>query len=382
MSFKSITRIGDLETSHDGCPESPLVEGDHRITIFGQPVGRIGDHYEAHSSSQEDEHRDYIKEGINAVTAWGIPVATVGCLVSTDGHGEDTHVLTGENRCSVSTDWSRENGYENGFKANRDRIMAFGPDETDKTILCLPDICEAEATRSEDADTARGWLYLHDMFVKWFSGYAQTNALANPDAFFVDIDWAMTAPYISHAVEEVRGIILSDNAKEAIRSRLSLGKLIRDSESVSFDFMLVGQNEQWKYRIGNQTQKAQAETSALGLLKGDWPVYIVLGQSSVYGLVKGNINLLDDNRHQITITQAGAIIYDKFSFGNERTYSTWLGPWNCEYKEFAHVGGNIDLFDGDFFEFREKYNCGQDFVVTSDVYVFENFAATSFLYEK
>ena len=146
--------------------------------------------------------------------------------------------------------------------------------------------------------------------------------------------------------------------------------------------MLVGQNEQWKYRIGNQTQKAQAETSALGLLKGDWPVYIVLGQSSVYGLVKGNINLLDDNRHQITITQAGAIIYDKFSFGNERTYSTWLGPWNCEYKEFAHVGRNIDLFDGDFFEFREKYNCGQDFVVTSDVYVFENFAATSFLYEK
>lgn len=30
MSFKSITRIGDLETSHDGCPESRLVEGDHR----------------------------------------------------------------------------------------------------------------------------------------------------------------------------------------------------------------------------------------------------------------------------------------------------------------------------------------------------------------
>lgn len=90
MAFKAITRIGDLEETHDGCPESRLVEGDHRITIFGQPVGRIGDHYEAHSSSQEDEHRDYIKEGIDAVKAWGIPIATVGCLVSTDGHGEDT----------------------------------------------------------------------------------------------------------------------------------------------------------------------------------------------------------------------------------------------------------------------------------------------------
>ena len=75
MAFKAITRIGDLEASHDGCPESRLVEGDHRITIFGQPVGRIGDDYEAHSSSQEDEHRDYIKEGINAVKAWGIPIA-------------------------------------------------------------------------------------------------------------------------------------------------------------------------------------------------------------------------------------------------------------------------------------------------------------------
>lgn len=122
--------------------------------------------------------------------AWGIPIATVGCLVSTDGHGEDTHVLTGENRCSVSTNW-RENGYENGFMANRDRIKAFSPNETDKTILCLPDICDAEATRSENADTAQGWLYLRDMFVKWFSGYAQTNAFATPDAFFVDIEWAM-----------------------------------------------------------------------------------------------------------------------------------------------------------------------------------------------
>ena len=175
MAFKAITRIGDLEASHDGCPESRLVEGDHRITIFGQPVGRIGDHYEAHSSSQEDEHRDYIKEGINAVKAWGIPIATVDCLVSTDGHGEDTHVLTGENRCSVSTSWRRENGYENGFKANRDRIMAFGPDETDKTILCLPDICETEAGRAENWATAQGWMYLREMFVRWFAGRPLSN---------------------------------------------------------------------------------------------------------------------------------------------------------------------------------------------------------------
>lgn len=42
MAFKAITRIGDLEEAHDGCPESRLVEGDHRITIFGQPVAASG----------------------------------------------------------------------------------------------------------------------------------------------------------------------------------------------------------------------------------------------------------------------------------------------------------------------------------------------------
>lgn len=380
MSFKSITRIGDLETSHDGCPESRLVEGDHRITIFGQPVGRIGDHYEAHSSSQEDEHRDYIKEGINAVTAWGIPVATVGCLVSTDGHGEDTHVLTGENRCSVSTNWSKENGYENGFMANRDRIKAFSPNETDKTILCLPDICDAEATRSENADTAQGWLYLRDMFVKWFSGYAQTDALSNPDAFFVDIEWAMRSATIANAVQEVRETILSENAKKAIYSRLKTCNLIGNDASVPFDFMLVGQNSFWKYRIENQTQKASVKVSSEAKYR-DWPVFIALRGCSVYGLVRGTINLLDDGRHQVTVSSAGAIIYDKFTFDNESVIFRYLGSWNCRNKKFSYTIIGTDLFDEDFIKFRSEYNCGNDFVVTSDVYVFDDFKEYSFIYE-
>lgn len=380
MAFKAITRIGDLEESHDGCPESRLVEGDHRITIFGQPVGRIGDHYEAHSSSQENEHRDYIKEGIDAVKAWGIPIATVGCLVSTDGHGEDTHVLTGENRCSVSTNWSKENGYENGFMANRDRIEAFRPNETDKTILCLPDICDAEATRSENADTAQGWLYLRDMFVKWFSGYAQANALASPDAFFVDIEWAMRSATIANAVREVRETILSENAKKAICSRLKACNLIGNDESVLFDFMLVGQNNFWKYRIENQTQKSSVWALSEAWRR-EWPVFITLRGCSIYGLVRGTINLLEDGSHRVTVSSAGAIIYDKFAFDNESFVFRYLGSWSCENKSFSYTVIGTDLFDEDFLNFMSRYNCGNDFVVTSDVHVFDDFKGESFMYE-
>ena len=124
--------------------------------------------------------------------------------------------------------------------ANRDRIKAFSPNETDKTILCLPDICDAEATRSENADTAQGWLYLRDMFVKWLVGRPLSNPTANPEAFLISVEWAMTAKSVSNAMRALRKTILTENAKNAIRSRLRRNNLITDKASTVFDFMLVG----------------------------------------------------------------------------------------------------------------------------------------------
>lgn len=382
MAFKAITRIGDLEASHDGCPESRLVEGDHRITIFGQPVGRIGDHYEVHSSSQEDEHRDYIKEGINAVTAWGIPVATVGCLVSTDGHGEDTHVLTGENRCSVSTDWSRENGYENGFKANRDRIMAFGPDETDKTILCMPDICDNMATNWSPTETsAQGWLYLRKMFVKWLSGRGNASAKSNKEAFFVNIEWAKKAGSFRTGLKAVEDRILSSEAKKLLSQRLRDDNLITDAAETSFDYLCESDDSKWCYRAKHYHQssfvsfKEEAVDLDLGLI-------VALRGCTIYGIAKGRVLLVADGLHSVIVEKTGAIIWDTFAFSKNSSWDSLqrsLGAWSCEDKRFTPFG--TSLKDDDFNDFRREYNCGDDFIVTSNVCTFSSGATGAFIYE-
>ena len=59
----------------------------------------------------------------------------------------------------------------------------------------------------------------------------------------------------------------------------------------------------------------------------------------------------------------------------------YLGSWDCKSKRFYYTIIGTDLFDEDFLNFRSIYNCGNDFVVTSGVYVFEDFKEESFIYE-
>ena len=59
-------------------------------------------------------------------------------------------------------------------------------------LFCLPDIAEAEAERQKSAPNKQGWLYLRDMFRKWFSGRANKNPDANPEPFWIDWNWLMS----------------------------------------------------------------------------------------------------------------------------------------------------------------------------------------------
>ena len=85
---------------------------------------------------------------------------------------------------------------------------------------------------------------------------------------------------------------------------------------------------------------------------GDWPVFIALRGCSVYGLVRGTINLLDDGRHQVTVSSAGVIIYDKFTFDNESPVFRYLGSWNCKSERFYYTIIGTYLFDEYFIKFR------------------------------
>lgn len=57
-----------------------------------------------------------------------------------------------------------------------------------------------------------------------------------------------------------------------------------------------------------------------------------------------------------------------------------MGVWSCERKTFEpYVGGMLD--DDDFNDFREKYDCGSDFIVTSNVHIFDSEVTGEFVYE-
>jgi uncharacterized Zn-binding protein involved in type VI secretion len=92
------TRLSDNCTGHDACPPTPLVECSADVYINGRGVGRVGDHYAAHSCPAHASHQDYIAAGSSTVFVNGIPVGRIGDAVILAGSVRDgsDNVFVGE----------------------------------------------------------------------------------------------------------------------------------------------------------------------------------------------------------------------------------------------------------------------------------------------
>lgn len=110
-------------------------------------------------------------------------------------------------------------------------------------------------------------------------------------------------------------------------------------------------------------------------------MFVALRGCTAYGVVRGTVSF-SDGKYIIKVESAGGVIYDEFSFNGDRTdFWRFLGVWSCERKALAINTFGTPLFDDDFSSFRERHACGRDFVVTSDVYVFDGFQPEEFPYE-
>lgn len=80
-----VTRIGDMNTGHDGCGARELVSGSGNVFANGMPVGRVGDTYSPHGCPAHPTHNDKIAVGSGTVRANGRQLGRVGDTVSLGG---------------------------------------------------------------------------------------------------------------------------------------------------------------------------------------------------------------------------------------------------------------------------------------------------------
>lgn len=77
MSGKSILRVGDLCTGHDGYHPRPCIDGSPNVFINGIPVHRVGDHWQTHTDGNSS-HGGVTIGGSSSIFCNGKAVARTG----------------------------------------------------------------------------------------------------------------------------------------------------------------------------------------------------------------------------------------------------------------------------------------------------------------
>lgn len=240
--------------------------------------------------------------------------------------------------------------------------------ELDRLLVCLPEIAAAMAERTKNSADRQGWLYLHEMFLKWFSGPANSNAENCDEPLWIDWDWLMRQEEARSLYTKLKETILNENARRALaRMLLRDGKFTKQREI--FDYT-AADPRQWAKA---QHQFARGGGYSPELLVNMTGLFVALGEFSMYGFARGYVEPLPDGRHRIHVTGASAALHDTFNFdGNQ-----YLGLWNCFDKKFEGILPDSDdalmLENGDFRSFREKYGYGGNFLVITEPHDIENF---------
>ena len=258
--------------------------------------------------------------------------------------------------------------------------LAPGLTETEKTMLCVPDIAAAEAERHTGADR-QGWLHLHEMLKRWFAGKANTDAASGGEPYWVDWDWVMSYERARMAYEKFidrneDGNICSEKAL------LSLAKILCDEgvlksayDVVGFDFI---NSDYSRWQPLYHTYKG-VEWSFGDSIDG---LDAALAGFTLRALAKGQARDLGNGKWEITVTGIGVFVWDSFNFEEDTSLSgsllNLLGTWNCELLAFNNPQGQL-LSNGDFNTFRSKYGRGNDFLVLSKPHLVENFQETSYV---
>lgn len=356
-----IARVGDKSTGHDNCQPVSAVEGSSNVFANGKPVVLLGDKFAPHGCDKHATHQGYLAEGSPSTLMNGKPVGRVGDAISCGGT-----VAEGSSNIFIG------NGNEplrNKFMCEHKEIVTRHKRRRDDDIFfCLPLIAEAMGNKANEKDR-QGWHYLRDMFYKWLCGEANADAKANPNPFWVDIDWVLSYPLAYDWENDFPDWAIKQEAIDELSGILAREGYLKQQDC-EFDFI----NTNWTEWEKLYYQRFPVEYYDSGILTG---LFACLGKFNFYFLPKGKIKYSGQNQYEITIEQVAGAVYDTFNFeGDDNKFG--LGCWSCEKKDVSlSIGMFIDSYvhmdNAKFRMFREHNSIGNDFLVLSKPKLIDNF---------
>lgn len=230
-------------------------------------------------------------------------------------------------------------------------------------IICLPDILEAEAKRSEeknDVEKAKGYKLLRQVFIRWLAFKAQIGSENNPDTLWVDWNWLLSEEKAKEAFEDLKANLMNEAAQKALEEKLKKAGCFTNKMEYFTFISEIPKN--WK---ADHHQHRTVESNILERILM-WNGHVAaLGNYTFYGLVNGYVKHLNKKTYRIYITKAAIAMLDSFDFEG----SQHLGFWDCPDKKYL----GIDLFspigmklsNEGFNIFRNTYNKGADFYLAT-----------------
>lgn len=341
-------RLNDMTAGHGGFPPVSIIQGSPNVRINGRAAARVGDAVDSHSDGH-DTHQGTISQGSSSVFINGRRAARIGDAVSC---GDS--IATGSHNVYIGDGYDLTSAFSTCFDANRSRIeRSEDLTDTDRLILCLPDIAEAEAARAENSADRQGWTYLSQMLKRWLAGNATT--AKDPDfPFYVDMQWATQYARAADALS-----LLQDESKlfnaAAVEQLKGLAlEALGDGQSASFDYLTIAAVPGERY--------FQFVAVDYDYLSGVDGMTASLGNFALHAVPRGYIERNGAGRYSLTVSGVQAVIWDSIDFAGDQ----YLGSWNCKDMEYGSGIMGKELLNRDFREFRERHGVGSDFQVISD----------------
>ena len=239
--------------------------------------------------------------------------------------------------------------------------------DTERLLLCLPSIAQAEADRKLWEDDAVGWEYLRKMFLRWFSSPGSTRVSENPP-FWVSMDWILRYERARIAFNAHVGMenLTSPKALERLTLYLKERGYLVGTEK-HFDCTVLPWPEWDAAAFQFTVVRGMASATADGLMAA-------MGDFAFRALAGGKVQPLVSGGHRIFVTKLAVIVWDSFNFDGDYN----LGYWSCEQEGFtlnpgSEKSGYKKLENRNFNEFRKKRGFGQDFLVLSEPRLIDNF---------
>lgn len=352
----AVTRVGDNNTGHDACPPTALSSGSPNVNINGIPAGRVGDPYNPHGCPAHVPHVGNIVAGAPHVFINGKAAGRIGDPVSCGGS-----VAAGSSNVFIGNGGGELVG--NAIGANAVKTAFWdNSNETDKTILSMPEICQAMADKTDDPDK-QGWVYLKQMFEKWLRGDALSAGSSSLDyskAMFLSFDWFNQFERFVEVKQDLIDNCLND------KGQASLIKILKENgyfdNPREFDFINVSYKERERYYFNHRPVKEL--DASLDPIDG---LSIAMGAFTINATAKGKVEKQSDENFLITVEQIGLYVKDTFNFVGKNLYFYWSYK-DKDFSTYKIYNNNYCwLTNKSFNQFRENANKGEDFLIFSDV---------------